>query len=387
MKRIYLDYAATTPVAPEVVEAMLPYFNESFGNASSIHGFGLQAKAALDRARNVLAETLHAGPREIIFTSGGTEANNLAILGTALRQDAPGHVITSAVEHPSVMRACRFLESRGWRVTYLPVDRYGRVSPDALRKALQKDTRLISIMYANNEVGTLNPIEELAQIAAEHRIPFHTDAVQAFAKMEIDVRRIPVTLLSLAGHKIYGPKGIGALYVRRGHKLQKMLHGGSQEFDLRPGTENIPAIVGLARAVELYNARREKDWRHVQELAAYFREKLQQAVPEAVFLGHPEQRYPGVLSFAFPGHESISLVMGLDLAGIAVSNGSACSAGKVEPSHVLRAMGLPRSQQNSAVRFSLGRHTTREDLDRAVEALAALMQPNRSANRRRGTAR
>ncbi|MDQ7053909.1 MAG: cysteine desulfurase family protein [candidate division KSB1 bacterium] len=381
MKRIYLDYAATTPVEPEVVEVMLPYFRQQFGNASSIHRFGLEAKKELDHARGILARALNAEPREIVFTGGGTEANNLALLGTVFRSDAPGHLITSSIEHPSVRRTCEYLQKKGWRVTFLRVDAFGMVHPEELEKAIQPDTRLISIMYVNNEVGTINPIKALAEIAKKHGIPFHTDAVQAFAKLKIDVREVPVSMLSLAAHKIYGPKGVGALYVRRGVPLQSVLIGGSQEFALRPGTENLPGIVGLAKAVEIYERRREQDWQHIQALADWLLERLREEIPEAVLNGHPEQRYPGVLNLSFPGLENMALVMGLDLEGIAVSNGSACSSGKVEPSHVLQAMRLPRSVQQSAIRISLGRYTTREEVEHLIAALKKLTQNKIKAGR------
>ena len=373
-KRIYLDYAATTPVEPAVVDAMLPFFRQYFGNASSIHHFGLEAKNALDQARKTIARMLNVEPREIIFTAGGTEANNLAILGTAARFEQPGHIVTSAVEHPSVRRTCEALQKKGWRVTYLPVDRFGMVHPEDLEKAIQPDTRLITIMYVNNEIGTINPIKSLAEIAQKHNIPFHTDAVQAFGKLKIDLQKEPISLLSMAGHKIYGPKGIGALVVRRGVSLRPILSGGSQEFKLRPGTENLPAIMGLAKAAEIFEQRREDDRRHIQELADFFLRRLREEIPEAVHNGHPERRYPGILNVSFPGIENIALVMGLDLEGIAVSNGSACSSGKVEPSHVLQAMKLPKDIQLSAIRISLGRYTTQEEMEFLVAALKKLTQ-------------
>ena len=374
MDRIYLDYAATTPVAPQVREAMLPYFSDRFGNASSLHKFGLEAKAALDEARRTVANALHAEPVEIIFTSGGTEANNLAILGTAFRYSEPGHLITSSVEHPSVRQTCKFLQQLGWRITYLPVDRYGVVYPDELKRAITPETRLISIMYVNNETGALNPIGELASLARERGIPFHTDAVQAFGKLDIDVRSVPVSLLSLAGHKIYGPKGVGALYVRRGVSLRKLLHGGGQERDMRPGTENVAGIVGLAAAVQLCETRRQQDMKHLVHLSDYFMRRLKELIPGAVINGHPQHKVPWIINVSFPGLDNTSLVMGLDLEGIAVSNGSACSSGKVEPSHVLQAMGLHPALQKSAIRISLGRHTTQEELDCALMTLQKLTQ-------------
>ncbi len=368
-KRVYLDYAATTPVAPEVVEAMLPYFHETFGNPSSIHRFGLEAKAALDQARSTLARALNATPHEIYFTSGGTESNNLAILGRAMQFKQPGHIITSAIEHPSVLQPCKHLQQHGWRVTFLPVDRWGRVDPADLEKAITEDTALISIMYVNNEIGTINPIAELAEIAAARRIPFHTDAAQAFGKVKIDVRATPISLLSIAGHKIYAPKGVGVLYIKRGVTLSRLLFGGGQENELRPGTENLPGIVGLAKAVELMERQFEAEVQRLEHLAQRFMQRISREIPAAILNGHPQHRLPWVLNYSFPGMDNTSLVMALDLEGVAISNGSACSSGKIEISHVLRAMQLPKEIQRSAVRISLGRFTTEEDIDRAIAAL------------------
>ncbi|RMD96502.1 MAG: cysteine desulfurase, partial [Calditrichaeota bacterium] len=323
-KRVYLDYAATTPVAPEVVEAMLPYFHETFGNPSSIHRFGLEAKAALDQARSTLARALNATPHEIYFTSGGTESNNLAILGRAMQFKQPGHIITSAIEHPSVLQPCKHLQQHGWRVTFLPVDRWGRVDPADLEKAITEDTALISIMYVNNEIGTINPIAKLAEIAAARRIPFHTDAAQAFGKVKIDVRATPISLLSIAGHKIYAPKGVGVLYIKRGVTLSRLLFGGGQENELRPGTENLPGIVGLAKAVELMERQFEAEVQRLEHLAQRFMQRISREIPAAILNGHPQQRLPWVLNYSFPGMDNTSLVMALDLEGVAISNGSAC---------------------------------------------------------------
>lgn len=373
-KKIYLDYAATTPVAGQVLEAMLPFFSQKFGNASSVHGFGLETRAALDAARRALAGVLGAQPHEIVFTSGGTEANNLAIFGTARKLGQPGHLITSAVEHPSVLKACRTLEGQGWEVTYLDVDAAGRIDLAALKQALRRETALVSIMYANNETGTINPIPELAAIAAAAQVPFHTDAVQAFGALPLDLAELPgVTLMTVSGHKIYGPKGVAALFVRRGHRLQPQIVGGSQENKYRSGTENVPAIVGFARAAELVQQQRSVDVQHLQALSTFFIEALKKRIPDVVMNGHPEARVPHIVNFSFPGHENMALLMGLDLQGIAVSNGSACSSGSIEPSHVLKAMGLPRERQNSALRFSFGRQTTRAELEHTVEILAGLI--------------
>lgn len=384
MNRIYLDYSATTPLAPEVLEAMQPFLTEYFGNASSIHGFGREAKVAIEAAREKLAVALGAEPQEIVFTSGGTEASNIAILGLAPTFSEPRHLVTSRVEHPCVLNPCRELEKSGWQVTYVEPDATGMISVNAVAAALRPDTALISIMFANNEVGTINPIAEIARLAAERKILFHTDAVQAFGKLPIDVRQLPVSLLSLSGHKIYGPKGMGALFVRRGVKLQPILFGGHQERERRAGTENVAGIVGLGKAAELIRGRRDAETARLQRLANDFWKHVQEIFPQATLNGNPAARLPSVLNLSFPGFESTALLMSLDLQGIAVSNGSACSAGSVEISHVLRAMKLPRERAVSALRFSFGKYTTPAEVETTLQALAKILQrsprPNNSTN-------
>jgi cysteine desulfurase len=374
MNRIYLDYSATTPLAPEVFEAMRPYYTEHFGNASSIHGFGREAKVAVDAAREKLASALGALPQEVAFTSGGTEAANLAILGAARTFAEPRHLVTSRIEHPCVLNSCKELEKNGWQVTYVEPDNTGMISVEAVRAAIRPETALISIMFANNEVGTINPIAEIAQFAAERKILFHTDAVQAFGKLPIDVRQIPVSLLSLSGHKIYGPKGMGALFVRRGVKLQPLLFGGHQERDRRAGTENVAGIVGLGRAAELMMAEQQAETERLRTLSGHFWQQVQKIFPKAALNGSLESRLPAVLNLSFPNFESTALVMSLDLQGIAVSNGSACSSGSVEVSHVLRAMKISRERAVSALRFSFGKYTTEAEVESTLQALEKILQ-------------
>lgn len=369
MKRIYLDNAATTRVDPVVLETMLPLLGEHYGNASSIHHFGLHAKGVLEEMRQRLAATLHLERAEVVFTSGGTESNNLAIFGIAAQHGKPGHLITTAIEHPSVLNAMKWLAKQGWAVTFLPVDRDGRTAPADLARAIRSDTRLISVMYANNETGVVQPIAELAGIAAEHDIPFHTDAVQAFGKIAIDWRAQPITMLSIAGHKIYGPKGVGALFVQRGCKLSAQMVGGGQEHHIRAGTENVAAIACLTRAAELVTEPAHLSDGPAVRLGEAFSRFMADDFPEASLNGSAKHRVPGIFNYSFPGFESTGLTMALDLKGIAVSNGSACSAGKVEPSHVLRAMHLSPARQQSALRFSFGRFNSSEDLARLQQAL------------------
>jgi cysteine desulfurase len=380
MNRIYLDYSATTPLAPEVLEAMRPYLTDHFGNASSIHGFGREAKVAIDAAREKLAAALGAQPQEVAFTGSGTEAANLAILGVAHTFSEPRHIVTSRVEHPCVLNPCRELEKNGWQVTYVEPDATGMVSANAVAAAIRPGTVLISIMSANNEVGTINPIAEIATLAADRKVLFHTDAVQAFGKLPIDVRKIPVSLLSLSGHKFYGPKGLGALFVRRGVKLQPILFGGHQERERRAGTENVAGIVGLGKAAELIMASQAAESERLRALSENFWQQVQKIFPSAALNGHPESRLPAVLNISFPGFESTALLMSLDLQGIAVSNGSACSSGSVEVSHVLRAMKLSRERAVSALRFSFGKYTTAAEVETTLQALAKILQRQPHSN-------
>ncbi len=364
--RIYLDYAATTPTDPRVLEAMRPYFTEVFGNASSVHTFGQEARTAVDRARRVLAEALGCQPSEVVFTSGATEADNWAVVGVALAHEDRGrHLVVSSVEHRAVLEPARWLASRGWEVTFLPVDRFGQVDPEDVRRALREDTVLVSVMHANNEVGTLQPVAEVARVARERGVLVHTDATQTFGALPVRVDELGVDLLSASGHKRYGPKGVGLLYVRRGTRVEPLLRGGAHERGRRAGTENVPGIVGFARAVELALAEREAE----QARVAALRDRLLRGLLEvdgAYVNGHPTERLPNNAHLSFEGVDSESLLLALDLRGLAASSGSACTAGSLEPSHVLRAMGLPPERVEGAVRFSLGRWTTEAEVDTAV---------------------
>jgi cysteine desulfurase len=373
-RRIYLDHNATTPVAPEVVEAMLPYFTETFGNASSIHWFGQAAKKGTDRAREQVADLIHADPAEIVFTGGGTEADNQAVFGTASKLAAKGrHLITSAIEHEAVLHAVKTLEKRGYEATYLPVDEFGMVHPDSVRDALRPDTVLVSVMAANNEVGTINPIAEIGKICRERGVLFHTDAVQAAGKLPIDVRAWNVDLLSLAGHKLYGPKGVGVLYIRKGIKIDPYLIGGHHEKKRRAGTENVPGIVGLGAAAALAAARLPEESKRLMALRDALEARILAAVPHVRRNGHPEHRTCNTLNLSFQFIEGEGILLSLDYKGIAVSTGSACTSGDLAPSHVLLAMGVPVHVAHGAIRFSLGHSTTADDLDVVVAALSEVV--------------
>jgi cysteine desulfurase len=365
--RIYLDYNATTPVAPEVLEAMLPYFADVYGNASSIHGPGQQARVAVEEARESVAKLIGAKLSEIVFTSGGTEADNLAILGIAAAGAGKRHVITLAIEHHAVLHACEKLQSDGVGVTFLPVGSDGIVDPADVRRALRSDTVLISIMHANNELGTIQPIAEIGEIAREADIYFHTDAVQTAGKIPIDVKALGVDLLSLSAHKFYGPKGSGALFVKTGTNLQPIFFGGHHERDRRPGTENVAGIVGLGRAATLALSSLPEDVPRIAALRDRFEESLLDTVSQSHVNGARSARVPNTSNLTFSFAEGESLVIALDLRGIASSPGSACSSGVVEPSHVLKAIGLSPADARASVRFSLGRGTTAEEIDYAVE--------------------
>ncbi len=377
---IYLDHCATTPVHPHVVEAMLPFFLEGFGNPSSIHAAGRAAAEAVDRARESVAGLIGAEPSQICFTSGGTEANNLAILGTAFsREDRGRHLITSAVEHPSVLKAFRHLETKGFTLAVIPVDGHGRVDPGDVRKAIRDDTILISVMHANNEVGTIEPIEEIGKIAAGHGIPFHTDAVQTAGKLPLDVRKWPVDLLSLSAHKMQGPKGTGALYIRDAAGLCPMIFGGGQEKGLRSGTENVAGVVGLGKACEIaLSLIGSKEDARLGALRDRLQEKLLSAIPGVRVNGHPDHRLPHVLCVSFPGLPGEAIVRELDRLGIAISAGSACSSHSAELSHVVTAMGLTREAGIGTVRISLGSGNREDEIDQAAQALAVAVGKIRS---------
>ena len=371
MRRVYADHNATTPLDPQVLDAMLPYLRENFGNASSVHIFGREARAAIDDARVRIANLLGAQEGEIVFTGGGTEADNNAIFGVtrALRKKGR-HVIASSIEHHAVLHACQYLEKTGeCEVTWLPVGRDCLVDPDDLRKAIRKDTTLVSVMSANNETGTIQPVKELAAICRERGVPFHTDAVQSFGKQPVNVNDWGVDLLSLSAHKFCGPKGAGALFIRRGTKIDPLLFGGSHENDRRAGTENVAGIVGMAEAAELATGKMGEEQCRLFGLCEKLAAGITERVTGAHRNGHAKQRIGNTINFSFEGCEEEGLLLGLDLEGVAVSSGSACAVGSLEPSHVLKAMGLPHELARAAVRFSFGKGSTTEDVDYILEAL------------------
>jgi cysteine desulfurase len=388
--RIYLDYNATTPVDREVLQAMLPYLAENFGNAGSIHSEGQRGRYGVDKARDSVAALLRAKPSEIVFTSGGTEADNLAIFGIARRLPGFGnsdtrHVITTTIEHPAVLNACQQLEREGVSVTFLPVGSDGIVDPNDVRRALRPETALITVMHANNEIGTIQPIEEIGKIASEADVYFHCDAVQSAGKLPLDVNALGVDLLSISAHKIYGPKGAGALYVRQGTPLESLFHGGHQERDRRGGTENVAGIVGLGKAAELANRNLNEDAARTAMLRDELEESLLRAIPFAQVNGNRLHRVPNTTNFTFTSAGGESLVIALDLQGIACSTGAACSSGAVEPSHVLLAIGLSPDDARSSIRMSLGRSTTREEIDRAVEVIPLAVERLRALSPRAAT--
>ena len=377
-RRVYLDHNASTPVHPDVVAAMLPYFSETFGNPSSVHAFGREARDGVDTAREHIAGFLKVKPDEIVFTSGGTESDNLGIKGLAAARGR-GHIITSRIEHHAVLRTCETLETQGFSVTYVPVDSTGMVDPDDVRRALRPDTFAISIMHANSEVGTLQPVRAIGAIAREHGAAFHVDAVQTFGKIDIDVDAFGIDVLAFSGHKIYGPKGVAGVYVRKGTKMASVQHGGDHERRRRAGTENVPGIVGLGTAVEIRRREMHAEAARVSALRDRLWTGIQARVPDVRLHGHPTERLPGTANISYRGVESESIVLGLDLKGIGVSAGSACTSGSVEPSYVLVAMGVPLEWAMGAVRSSLGRSTTAEDIDYVVESVEPIVRKLRSA--------
>ncbi|HUI40662.1 MAG TPA: cysteine desulfurase NifS [Terriglobia bacterium] len=387
MPSVYLDNNATTPVAPEVAEAMWPYLHEEFGNASSVHEFGQRAREAVERARAQVAALINAQPAEIVFTSGGTESDNLAVLGAveaARHRSIAGrkHVISTPIEHPAVLYAARMLERRQVDLTYLPMGRGGVVDLADVQRALRTETILISVMLANNEIGTLQPIAEIGRLARERHTVCHTDAVQAVGKVPVDVEKLGVDLLSLSAHKLYGPKGVGALYARKGTRLEPLMHGGHHERDRRPGTENVPGIVGLGAAAELAAQRLEEDTRRIAAL----RDRLQAGILERVegvrVNGDAAHRQPNTLNVSFQGVKGEAVVMALDLEGVACSTGSACASGSVEPSHVLTAIGLSPDEARGSIRLSLGRYNTEADVEAALEAIPSVVKRLRALSPR-----
>jgi cysteine desulfurase len=371
---IYLDYNSTTPVDPRVLAAMLPYLAENFGNANSIHSSGQRARAAVDAARQAVAELLGAKAAEIVFTCGGTEADNLAIFGIVNPCDQPRkHVVTTAIEHHAVLNTAQALEKQGVDVTYVPVSREGIVDPEDIREAIRPETVLLSVMLANNEIGTIQPIEEISRIAAEEDVYFHCDAVQAAGKMAIDVRKLGVDLLSISGHKLYAPKGVGALFVKTGTELGPMFFGGHHERDRRPGTENVPGIVGLGKAAQLAMENLDADAPRLAALRDRFENALL-ALPGVRVNGSVRQRAPNTSNLSFDAAGGEALVIALDLQGVMCSSGAACSSGAVEPSHVLTAIGLTPDQARSSLRFSLGRPTTEQEIDEAIRIIPPVVE-------------
>lgn len=374
MDRIYLDYAATSPVLPEVLDAMLPFFMSCFGNPSGIHENGRETRKAVEQARREVAETLGAESREIVFTSGGSESDNLAIEGTAFALREKGnHIITSQIEHHAVLNTCRWLEKQGFRVTYLPVDASGLVDPDSVRDAIGNDTVLVSIMTANNEIGTVEPVSKIGEICREKGVLFHTDAVQAIGMMNIHAAEINADLISLSAHKFHGPKGTGALYIRKGTKLESLIHGGAQERGLRAGTENVPGIVGMGKAITVAAKEREENQQRIRELRDQMIRIVLERIPGSQLNGHPEKRLANNCHFSFAGIESEALLLRLDLAGISVSGGSACTSGSMEPSHVLQAIGLKDEMLKSGIRMTMGRETTREEIEKTAEKMSEII--------------
>ncbi len=372
-RRVYLDHNASTPVHPDVVAAMLPYFGERFGNPSSVHAFGREAREGMEIAREQISHFLRVGKEEVIFTSGGTESDNLALKGVAGAR-GHGHIVTSQIEHHAVLRTCQSLEAQGFAVTYVPVDGDGLVNPDDVRRAIRSDTILISVMHANSEVGTVQPVEAIGPIARERGIPFHVDAVQTFGKVPIDLDLFGIDLLSFSSHKIYGPKGVAGLYIRKGTKMAAVQHGGEHERRRRAGTENVPGIVGFGKAVEIRERVMEAEAARLTALRDRFWAGVSAQIPEVRLNGHPTRRLPGTLNMCFRHVESESIVLGLDLRGVGVSAGSACTSGNVEPSYVLVAMGVPLDWAMGSVRATLGRGNTDADIDYVLEVLPPLVQ-------------
>ncbi|MBU0629004.1 MAG: cysteine desulfurase [Nanoarchaeota archaeon] len=360
-QKIYLDNSATTMVDKEVAKAMQPYFTKIYGNASSLHQFGQEAKRALEQSREIIAKSINADPKEIIFTSGGTESDNLAIKGIAYANKEKGnHIITTKIEHHAVEHTCKSLEKEGFKITYLDVDKEGFINPDQLKKEITDKTILVTIIHGNNEIGAIQDIEPIGTICKEHNIPLHIDAVQSFTKTEIDVKKQNITLSSFSAHKLHGPKGIGALYIKKGTKLNKLIEGGAHEFNLRPGTENIPGIVGFAKAVEIA---KQEDCKKIAELRDYFIEKVLKEIPETKLNGPTKDRLCNNINITFKFIEGEALLIKLDDKGIAVSTGSACSSKDLRPSHVLTAIGLHPAVAHGSIRFTLSKYTTKEELD------------------------
>ena len=379
MKTTYLDHAATTATDPEVLEAMLPYFHEHYGNPSGIYSISRVSKNAIENAREIVANALGANPREIVFTSSGSESDNFAVKGIALAKQQKGnHIITSSIEHHAVLYTCKFLEKNGFNVTYLPVDNDGIIKLDELEKAITPQTILITIMHANNEIGTIQPICRIGEIARKHGVTFHTDAVQTFGHIPVNVDDLNVDLLSISAHKFYGPKGVGALHIRKGVKITPLIHGGDQEQRRRASTENVPGIIGLGKAVEIAGKVMENEATRQTKLRDEFIIKTLDIIPDAILNGHPSLRLPNNVNISFEGIEGESILLNLDMEGIAASTGSACSSSSLEPSHVLLSIGLTHEFAHGSVRFSMGKHTTKDDLDYVGEVLPGIVKKLRA---------
>lgn len=378
-KFVYLDNAATTSTKKEVVDAMYPFFTESFGNPSSVYDFAAKNKKAVNDSRQTIADALHADVRDIYFTAGGSESDNWALIATAEAYENKGkHIITSKIEHHAILHTCDYLESRGFEITYIDVDENGILKLDELKKAIRPDTILISVMFANNEIGTIQPIKEIGEIAKEHDILFHTDAVQAFGQIPINVDELHIDMLSASGHKLHGPKGIGFLYIRKGLKLRSFIHGGAQERKRRAGTENVPGIVGLGKAVSIAVETMDERIRHETEVRDYMIEKIKKTIPYCRLNGDRTKRLPNNVNFSFQFVEGESLLIMLDMEGICASSGSACTSGSLDPSHVLLAIGLPHEIAHGSLRMTLSEETTIEDADCVIDKLQGIVAKLRS---------
>jgi len=379
MKRIYFDHSATTPIDKTVIAVVADTMERFWGNASSVHGFGREAKARLEDAREIVAKSLSATADEIYFTSGGTEADNLALFGLAeIYKDKKRHLITSAIEHHAVLDSAEYLKANGFDLTVVGVDSEGIIHPDDIRTAITPDTFLVSVHHVNNELGTIQPISEIGGICRENGVLFHTDAVQSFGKIPVNVKDMHIDLLSLSSHKIYGPKGVGAIYVRRGIKLKPRTHGGGQERKLRTGTENLPGILGLVKAIQICQQEMNSEAVRLKGFRDRLYQGIKERIPDIKLNGHPEKRLPGLLNLSFPDLEGESLLLSIDLQGIAASTGSACSSGSVDPSHVLLAIGLNRELAQGTIRFSLGRANDAEDIERAIEIIPSIVEKLRA---------
>lgn len=379
MRNVYLDYSATTPVKEEVLKEMIPYFTEKFGNPSSLYDKGLEAKAAVDHAREQLAALINADPKEIYFTAGGTEADNWSLMGVADKlKDKGNHIITTKIEHHAILHSCEFLEKHGYEVTYLGIDKNGRINLEELENAITDKTILISVMMVNNEIGTVQPIKEIGKIAKAHKIIFHTDAVQALGNVPIDVKDMGIDLMSMSSHKIYGPKGEGALFMRKGLRISNYIHGGAQENSKRAGTENLTGIVGFGKAAELARINFDKHVQHCSELRNYLVDRILKEIPDTQLNGTMEGRHPGNANITFKFIEGESILLLLNQFGISVSTGSACSSKSLEPSHVLVALGVPVEMIHGTVRFTVGDFTTKEDIDYVIEKLKIIVEKLRA---------